>query len=180
VVSCQAARAPSHEQPVDGKRETRQRGVALEPESGLARTMSKTLVQPYLFFNGRCDEALAFYGKVLGAKVDFIMRYNESPQPPPPDAIPAGFENKVMHATFRIEDNILMASDGDENEPSFDGFSLSLTLPSEADARRVFGDLSEGGRVTLPIGKTFWSPCFGMLKDRFGVGWMISSGMAST
>ena len=179
MVSCQADCATCHEQSVKEKAWAT-REVALKPKVALVQEMSKTLVQPYLFFNGQCDEALAFYGKTLGAKVDFIMRYNESPQPPPPDAIPAGFEKKVMHASFRIGDNILMASDGDQNEPAFEGFSLSLTLPSEADARRVFGDLSQGGRVTLPIGKTFWSPCFGMLKDRFGVGWMITSGMAST
>lgn len=142
--------------------------------------MSQTLIQPYLFFNGRCDEALAFYHQALGAKVDFMMRYNESPQPPPPGAVPAGFENKVMHVTFRIGDNILMASDGDTDKPVFEGFSLSLTLSSEEEARRAFAALAEGGEVSLPIGKTFWSPCFGMLKDRFGLGWMISSGMAAT
>ncbi|HEY9154704.1 MAG TPA: VOC family protein [Opitutaceae bacterium] len=142
--------------------------------------MSKVLVQPYLFFNGRCDEALAFYQKSLGAKVDFIMRYNESPQPPPPGAIPAGFEKKVMHVTFRIGDNILMASDGDEDKPAFGGFSLSLTLPTEDEARAAFNALADGGQVSLPLGKTFWSPCFGMLKDRFGIAWMITSGMAAS
>jgi PhnB protein len=142
--------------------------------------MSQTLIQPYLFFNGRCDEALAFYQQALGAKVDFMMRYNESPQPVPPGSVPAGFENKVMHVTFRIGDNILMASDGDTDKPAFEGFSLSLTLSSEEEARRAFAALAEAGQVTLPIGKTFWSPCFGMLKDRFGLGWMVSSGMAST
>jgi PhnB protein len=153
--------------------------IALRLECGLAEGMSKTLVQPYLFFNGRCDEALAFYQKTLDAKVDFLMRYNESPQPPPPDAVPAGFEKKVMHTTFRIGDNILMASDGDDDKPAFGGFSLSLTLPSEDEARQAFNALADGGQVTLPIGKTFWSPCFGMLKDRFGISWMITAGMGS-
>lgn len=153
--------------------------IALPVECGLSLKMSAILIQPYLFFNGRCDEALAFYQKTLGAKVDFVMRYNESPQPVPPDAVPAGFEKKVMHMTFRIGDNILMASDGDDDKPAFEGFSLSLTLPSEDEARRAFTALADGGQVTLPIGKTFWSPCFGMLKDRFGLAWMISSGMGS-
>jgi len=142
--------------------------------------MSQVLVQPYLFFNGRCDEALAFYQKSLGAKVDFIKRFNEGPQPPPPGSLPAGFENKVMHATFRIGDNILMASDGNEEKASFEGFSLSLTVPTESDAHRIFDALAAGGAVTMPLAKTFWSSCFGMLKDRFGISWMVTAGMSAS
>lgn len=136
--------------------------------------MKTSLVQPYLFFSGRCDEALQFYQKTVGAKIEMLMRYNESPQPMPPGSIPPGFEKKVMHASFRIGDSILMASDGDDEDLKFSGFSLSLTCTTEDEAKRVFGSLSEGGQVTLPISKTFWSPCFGMLKDRFGIGWMVT------
>ena len=136
--------------------------------------MKTTLVQPYLFFSGRCDEALEFYQSAVGATVDMLMRYSESPSPMPPGSIPPGFEKKIMHATFRIGESTLMASDGDDEELSFSGFSLSIAVPTEAEAGRVFAALAEGGQVSLPLGKTFWSPCFGMLKDRFGLGWMVS------
>ena len=136
--------------------------------------MSNTIVQPYLFFGGRCDETLEFYRTALGAQVDFLMRYKESPEPLPPGRIPPGFENKVMHATFRIGGTTLMASDGCEEGGSFTGFSLSLAVPTEAEANRAFTALAAGGQVTMPLTKTFWSPCFGMLTDRFGIGWMVS------
>ena len=136
--------------------------------------MKTTCVQPYLFFNGRCEEALAFYGTALGAKVDFLMRYQESPEPMPPGRLPAGFENKVMHATFHIGGTTLMASDGCEEGARFEGFSLSLALPTEAEVNRAFAALAEGGKVGMPLTRTFWSPCFGMLTDRFGVGWMVT------
>lgn len=136
--------------------------------------MKNTLIQPYLFFNGRCEEALAFYGTALGAKVDFLMRYKESPEPMPPGRLPAGFENKVMHATFHIGGTTLMASDGCEENAHFEGFSLSLALPTEAEVNRAFAALADGGKVGMPLTKTFWSPCFGMVADRFGVGWMVT------
>jgi PhnB protein len=136
--------------------------------------MNKNLVQPYLFFGGRCEEALQFYRQAIGATVDFMMRYKESPEPIPPGRIPAGFENKVMHATFRAGGSTLMASDGSEERAKFEGFSLSLAVPNEAEARRAFDALSAGGKVEMPLTKTFWSPCFGMLTDRFGIGWMVS------
>jgi PhnB protein len=136
--------------------------------------MKPTLVQPYLFFGGRCEEALEFYRTALGAQVDFMMRYKESPEPMPPGMLPPGFENKVMHATFRIAENILMASDGSHEGAKFDGFSLSLAVPAEVEAKRAFAALSAGGQVKMPLTKTFWSPCFGMLTDRFGIGWMVS------
>ena len=109
--------------------------------------MKPTLVQPYLFFGGRCEEALEFYRTALGAQVDFLMRYKESPEPMPPGMLPPGFENKVMHATFRITENILMASDGSHEGAKFDGFSLSLAVPTEAEAKRAFAALSAGGQV---------------------------------
>ena len=136
--------------------------------------MSSTQVQPYLYFGGRCDEALAFYGKSLGAKVEFLMRYSESPEPLPPGMVPPGFEHKVMHATFHIGTTTLMASDGCEEGARFEGFTLSLALPTEAEVNRAFAALAEGGKVGMPLTKTFWSPRFGMVTDRFGVGWMVT------
>jgi PhnB protein len=131
-------------------------------------------LQPYLFFNGRCEEAIEFYRKALGAEVDMLMRYNESPDPPPPGVIPAGWENKVMHASLRIGGAVLMASDGcGEGPPSFQGFSLSLSVPDEATADRLFAALGDGGQVQMPLGRTFFSPRFGMVADRYGVSWMI-------
>jgi PhnB protein len=137
--------------------------------------MSNTIVQSYLFFGGRCDEALEFYRTALGAEVDFLMRYKESPEPLPPGRIPLGFENKVMHATFHIGGTTLMASDGCEAGPRFAGFSLSLAVPTQAEADRAFAALAAAGQVTMPLTKTFWSPCFGMLTDCFGIGWMVSA-----
>ncbi len=132
-------------------------------------------VQPYLFFEGRCEEALSFYTKALGTKVEMLMRNREAPEPPPPGMLPPGSENKVMHAQFPVGDTTVMASDGRcSGTPKFDGFSLSVACADEADARRKFDAMAEGGQVVMPLGKTFWSPCFGMLKDKFGVNWMIT------
>ena len=136
--------------------------------------MTNTLVQPYIFFGGRCEEALQFYRTALGAQVDMVMKYKESPEPPPPGMLPPGFEDKVMHATFRIGATTVMASDGCEKGSTFGGFSLSLAVPTEADADRAFNALAAGGQVRMPLTKTFWSPRFGMLTDRFGVGWMVT------
>lgn len=132
-------------------------------------------VQAYLFFNGNCEEALEFYKKALGAQVDMLMRFKDSPEAPPPGMVPSGFDNKIMHASFRIGETLLMASDGCEtSKVNFDGFSLSLALSSEAEADKAFNALAEGGQVRMPLGKTFWSPRFGMLQDKFGIGWMIN------
>jgi len=134
-------------------------------------------VQPYLFFDGRCDEALEFYRKKLGAEVTMLMRFKESPEPAQPGMIPPGSEDKVMHASFRIGDTTVMASDGRcLGQPSFQGFALSLAVPSEAEADRLFTALAEGGQVHMPLTKTFFSPRFGMVADRFGVSWMILVG----
>jgi len=132
------------------------------------------LVQPYLFFDGRCEEALDFYRTALGAEVTFLLRYKDSPDPPPPGMVPPGSEEKIMHANLRIGDSEVMASDGcNAGQPSFAGFSLSISVADEAEADRVFAALAEGGQVRMPLGKTFFSPCFGMLADRFGIGWMV-------
>lgn len=133
-----------------------------------------TQIQPYLFFGGRCDEAIAFYKQALGAELVMRMSYSESPQPMPPGAIPANWSDKVMHATLRIGSALVMASDGCEEGARFEGFSLSLALPSAVEVQRVHAALAEGGRVTMPAAQTFWSPCFGMVVDRFGVGWMVT------
>jgi len=138
---------------------------------------SATVVQAYLFFGGRCEEAVEFYCTVLGAEVEMIMRYKESPEPMPEGMLAPGFEEKVMHASFRIGATTIMASDGCGGEgdaKSFDGFSLSLAVPDKAAAERAFAALSEGGEVRMPLCETFWSPCFGMLADRFGLGWMVN------
>jgi PhnB protein len=132
------------------------------------------LVQPYLFFDGRCEEALAFYRSKLGAKVENLMRFKDSPEPAQPGMVPPGAENKVMHVSFRIGDTTLMASDGRcLGRPSFQGFSLSLTVPNEAEAERLFAALGDGGQVQMPLAKSFFSPRFGMVADRFGVSWMV-------
>jgi PhnB protein len=130
-------------------------------------------IEPYLFFNGCCEEAIEFYKKAVGAEVSMLMRYKESPEPPPPGMVPPGWDDKIMHTSLRIGDANLMASDGCSEGPAFKGFSLSLTVANEAEAGRIFGALAEGGQVQMPLGKTFWSPCFGMVTDRFGVGWMV-------
>lgn len=131
-------------------------------------------VQTYLFFDGRCEEAVEFYRSALGAEVEMLMRFKDSPEPPQPGMVPPGAEDKVMHASFRIGESTVMASDGRcQGQPSFQGFSLSLSAADQAEAERLFAALSEGGQVQMPLGKTFFSPCFGMVADRFGVSWMI-------
>ena len=128
-------------------------------------------VQPYLDFNGRCDEALEFYQKALGAKVRMVMRWKDSPDKSmctPQNA------DKVMHAQFQIGDTTVMASDGRSGgNPNFKGIMLSISATSDAEADRLFNGLAEGGQVQMPLGKTFFSPRFGMVADKFGVGWMV-------
>ena len=131
-------------------------------------------IEPYLFFDGRCDEALAFYKSAVGAEVTMLMRYSQSPDPTPPGMLPPGSENKVMHASMKIGDANVMAADGMcSGKPSFDGFSLTYNASDEAEADRVFAALSQDGKVTMPLGKTFFAPRFGMCNDKFGVGWMV-------
>lgn len=131
-------------------------------------------VQPYLFFDGRCEEAIEFYRRALGAEVTMLMRFKESPEPPPAGCVAPGSDDKVMHASLRIGETTVMASDGQcTGQTRFQGFSLSLTAKDEAEAALLFTALAEGGQVQMPLGKTFFSPCFGMVTDRFGVSWMI-------
>lgn len=135
--------------------------------------MSPSRIEPYLFFGGRCEEAIAFYQEVLGARLEMLMRYRESPVPQPPGMLPDGFEEKIMHASLMIGSSRIMASDGC-GEETFGGFSLSFVCPSVEEANRVFSALANGGEVKMPLMQTFWSPCFGMLEDQFGLGWMIT------
>jgi len=131
-------------------------------------------VQAYLFFDGRCEEALEFYRRTLGAEVTMLMRFKDSPDPEscPPGA---GNENKVMHSNFKIGETQIMASDGRcTGQPSFQGFALSLSPKDVAEAERLFNALADGGQVQMPLAETFWSPRFGMVADRFGVSWMIN------
>ena len=128
-------------------------------------------VQCYLFFDGRCEEAIEFYKKTLGAEVGMLMRFKDSPDK---SMCTPGDENKVMHASVKIGETRVMASDGrNTGNPEFKGFALSLNAKDEADADRMFNALSAGGQVTMPLGKTFFSPRFGMTADKFGVQWMV-------
>jgi len=131
-------------------------------------------IEPYLFFEGRCEEAAAFYRDVLGAEVTLLLRYQDSPDPIPPGMIPPGAEDKVMHMSLRIGDSTVLASDGNcTGQANFQGITLSLNLPDTAEAERVFAALSDGGQVRMPLGRTFFATSFGMVTDRFGVAWMI-------
>jgi PhnB protein len=130
-------------------------------------------IQPYLFFEGRCEEAIEFYRRALGAEVTMLMRFKDSPDPQTRPAAP-GAEDKVMHASFRVGSTTVLASDGHcQNRQSFQGFALSLTVASDAEADRCFAALAEGGQINMPLAKTFFSSRFGMVADRFGVAWMV-------
>lgn len=130
-------------------------------------------VAPYLMFNGRCEEALDFYKQALGAEIGMMMRFKESPEKPSPGCAPADGD-KIMHAAFKIGGTPLMASDGMERGgPKFEGFSLTLAVNNEAEANRMFDALSRGGEVRMPLDKTFFSPRFGVVADKFGMTWMV-------
>ncbi len=131
-------------------------------------------VQPYLFFDGRCEEAVEFYRRALGAEVTMLMRFKDSPEPHAPGMVPPAAEDKVMHMSLRIGETTVLASDGRcEGRPAFQGFSLSLMVPNDAEAERLFASLADGGQVQMPLATTFFSSRFGMVADRFGVPWMI-------
>ena len=128
-------------------------------------------IEPYLFFNGCCEEALEFYLKTLGAEIEMIMRFKESPTP---TMAPPGSEEKIMHSSFLVGKSRVMASDGHcQGKANFQGFSLSVAAANETEADRLFAGLGEGGQVQMPLAKTFYSPRFGMVTDRFGVMWMV-------
>jgi PhnB protein len=141
----------------------------------MSTTIQTQVIQPYLFFNGSCEKAIEFYRKALGAEVEMIMRFKDSPEKPQPGMVPPGFENKIMHSSFRVGETTIMASDGcSADKTNFQGFSLALSVATEAEADRAFAALADGGQVRMPLAKTFWSPRFGMVADRFGVAWMVS------
>ena len=130
-------------------------------------------LQPYLFFDGKCEEALAFYRRALGAEIVMMMRWKDSPPSVGCSPDPANAD-KIMHAQFRIGGSEVMASDGQcQGQPKFEGFALSLTPPDEAEAERLFNALADGGQVQMPLAETFFSPRFGMVADRFGIFWMV-------
>lgn len=131
-------------------------------------------VQAYLMFNGRTEEALAFYTQAVGAEVTALMRFGEAPEPPPPGMVPEGWDDKVMHASFRVGEAELMASDGCQSDAAgFAGVSLALSVATKEEAETRFAALVEGGQVTMPLGPTFFAPAFGSLTDRFGVSWLV-------
>ncbi|MGG5818190.1 VOC family protein [Falsiroseomonas sp. HW251] len=129
---------------------------------------------PYLFFEGRCEEALAFYGQALGAETRAMMRYRDSPEPA---QVPPGNDDKVMHGEFKVGETVIFCSDGMcSGKTAFGGFGLALAAKDAAEAGRLFAALSDGGEVRMPLSPTFFSPAFGMVSDRFGVMWMVMAG----
>jgi PhnB protein len=136
--------------------------------------MPDTTLHPYLFFEGQADEAIAFYKQALGAEVDMLLRYEDSPEAPPPGKIPADKLSKIQHASLRIGSSVLSLSDGQcSGAPNFKGFAVTLMMPEAAEVERAFAALSVGGQVVQPLIETFFTPRFGMVVDRFGVMWML-------
>jgi PhnB protein len=132
-------------------------------------------ITPYLFYEGRAEEAIGFYQTALGAETVMLMRNSDAPEPPPPGMMPPGSEAKIMHAELRIGDSTLMVSDGHcAGAAKFAGFGVSLPVTDATQAERRFTALAEGGTVRMPLGPTFFSPAFGMVEDRFGVLWMVA------
>ncbi|MDA8743702.1 YciI family protein [Rubripirellula amarantea] len=146
---------------------------AREQAFAQVQSLQNATVQPYLFFGGRCEEALSFYEQALGAVVVTKMRFDQSPDPLPEDILQAGFEHNIMHASFKVGQMTLMASDGCGAKTTMSGFRLTLAIATEKAADAAFDALAEGGSVDMPLAETFWSPRFGMVTDRFGVGWMV-------
>ena len=158
--------------PVDGKRMFFGGFIPFVGEA--AMPTPPPAIQPYLFFRGRCEEAIEFYKTALGAEVLMMLRFKDNPDKPGPDKVPAEFDERIMHASLRIAGSEIMMSDGMKSGPlDFQCMSLSLTAPTEADADRLFNALAKGGTVQMPLGKAFFSPRFGAVADKFGVSWMI-------
>lgn len=151
-------------------------GQMTSHEEGLrgAIAAQSAVVQPYLFFGGDCEQAVEFYTQVLGAKPGMMMRFSDSPDPMPEGTMQPGFEKKIMHCDFTIGNLNIMASDGCSEDEKAAGFRLSLLIQNKDDASRVFDALAEGGKIDMPLTQTFWSPWFGMVTDKFGIGWMIN------
>lgn len=131
-------------------------------------------IQPYMNFDGRCEEAINFYRTAVGAQVQMMMRFSDSPQPVDPQMVPPGNENKIMHASIKIGDSVINGADcmcG--GKPNFEGITLTLNAATDAEAERVFHALAEGGKVQQPLIKTFFASSWGVLVDRIGVSWMV-------
>lgn len=135
--------------------------------------MSNLTTIPYLMFNGRCQEAIEFYKSAIGAELEMMMRFSDSPEPMPEGSIPPGFEDKVMHASLKVGNSTIWLSDGCETKPEFKGFSISIGSDSASELQSIFDKLANGGEVIMPMSKTFWSEAFGMVKDKFGISWML-------
>ena len=134
-------------------------------------------VQPYVFFDGKCEEALEFYKGAIGAKVEMMMRFSENPDKPDPAMMPPSSDNKVLHAAFKVGDTQILASDGHcTGKPSFQGFALTISAANDAEAEKLFNAVGKGGQIQMPLAKTFFASRFGMVTDRFGVVWMVISG----
>ncbi len=141
----------------------------------MSATITAKLVEPCLIFGGTCEKAIEFYRKTVGAEVESLKRFKDCPEASSPEMLPPGTENKILHASLHIGESVVMVSDGMcDMAEGFQGISLSLTAEDADEAQRVFAALSEGGEASMPLAKTFWSPLFGMLKDRYGVSWMIT------
>lgn len=131
-------------------------------------------VQTYLFFEGRCEEALEFYRDALGAEIGMVMRFRENPDDPDHTMFPPGAGDMIMHASLKIGETTVLASDGRcRGSPTFGGMSLTIVVPNESEAERLYQALAATGQIRMPLRRTFFSPAFGMVADRFGVGWMI-------
>jgi PhnB protein len=138
--------------------------------------MTTPVLDSYIFFTSNCAEAMRFYERTLGGKIEMLMTYGQSPEP---EQCPPGAKDLVMHASLKLGDRTLMASDVPPSmgPKPMAGFALSLNYPTADEARRIFDALAQGGSVTMPMTKTFWSEAFGMLVDRFGTPWMVGGGM---
>lgn len=150
-------------------------GEIAEQEQAMQQTLTlqQSTLNNYVFFSGRCEEALDYYQQHLGAKINMLMRFSDSPDPMPEGMLAPGFENKIMHCEFTLGDSKILASDGCGDGTKLSGFSLALTVATEADAKRVFAALAKDGEVTMPLAETFWSPLYGQVTDQFGMAWMV-------
>ena len=148
---------------------------AITQEKTLQHTLSlqKATLNNYLFFSGRCEEALKYYQQHVGAKIGMLMRFSDSPDPLPEGMLAPGFEDKIMHCEFTLGDSKVLASDGCGDGTALSGFSLALTVATKEDAHRVFAALAKDGQINMPLAETFWSPLYGQVTDQFGMAWMV-------
>ena len=157
----------------DDNGEFAEKEQAMRDAVAMQNSLQTATLNNYLFFSGRCEEAVNYYVQHVGAKIGMLMRFSDSPDPLPEGLLAPGFENKVMHCEFTLGDSKVLASDGCNDGTTHSGFSLALTVATKEDAERVFAALAKGGEVTMPLAQTFWSPLYGQLVDQFGVAWMV-------